>query len=147
MGLNEATEATEKVLKVSPDHGHPSSLWGTPPRSDAAADRPYVTPEDFNLSRSLTQKIYSWTQYFQDMFITEVVGPDDVPDRFDYPPLWEDGADSFEWHRQGNEIVAALREELPEYTVIPAFDGYVYSFNETRRRQGLPRFVPGPRGR
>ncbi|RRO80238.1 hypothetical protein CXF46_10755 [Corynebacterium bovis] len=95
----------------------------------------------------MTQKIYSWTQYFQDMFITEVVGPDDVPDRFDYPPLWEDGADSFEWHRQGNEIVAALREELPEYTVIPAFDGYVYSFNETRRRQGLPRFVPGPRGR
>ena len=129
-----------RKLVLRPEHGHPSSLWGEPPRDESVGIRPYVTEEDFNLSEALTRKLHSWTAYFQDMFVSE-------SSRFDDPPVWRPGSKVEEWNKCGHDIVSALKEELVDYFVEDKFDTYVYSVNECRRRNGLPPFVPGPGGR
>lgn len=136
----EVDRPEKRRLVLRPDHGHPSSLWGEPPRDKVVGVRPYVTAEDFNLSEALKRKLHSWTVYFQERFVSE-------SSQFDDPPVWRPGSKVEEWNMCGHDIVTALEEELVDYSVEAKFDTYVYSVNECRRRNGLPPFVPGSGGR
>lgn len=127
----DSRRANELIIRVYPDHGHPSSLW--PSRKLVIVDRPwqpYVLPSHMGIDDALGQKILAWTDRFQKYFVEEIDG-------FASRPLWRPGIDVFDWYDEGYEIICELRAQFPDVQVKPQFANYVFSVNERRESMGL----------
>ena len=121
------------VIRIYPDHGHPSSLWPSkeliviPPQRFPQA---YVLPSQMGIDDELGEKILAWTDRFQKFFVTEIDG-------FAIRPRWNPGINVFDWYDEGYQIVGKLRAQFPDVHVKPEFAQYVFSVNERRESMGL----------
>ncbi|UJC81897.1 hypothetical protein D4768_21345 [Rhodococcus erythropolis] len=78
----------------------------------------------------LSEKILTWTDRFQNLFVKEIDG-------FASRPQWLPGINVFDWYDEGYQIVYELREKFPAVHVKPQFAQYVFSVNERRESMGL----------
>ena len=118
------------VIRIYPDHGHPSSLWPSCELVISQADQPIVLPSQMGINDELGEKILAWTDRFQKFFVTEIDG-------FAMRPQWNPGINVFDWYDEGYQIVGELRAQFPDVHVKPEFAQYVFSVNERRESMGL----------
>lgn len=119
------------IIKVFPEHGHPSSLWPSPELVKVKTRAPFVLPSELGLNEPDGKRILSWTEDFQGNF-------HDYGTSFDERPTWNEHFDVWAWYTEGYRIVELLSSEFPQAFVKPRFSRYVFATNEIRHNAGLP---------
>lgn len=97
-----------------PEWGNTHSLWANTvphPRTDGFLRGWLPHPEEFGLTDDLGQRLAEWSAQWQDNYLLR-------EDRPDGRPRWRTGFDLAAWVAEGAAIMAALREQLPDYTVV-----------------------------
>lgn len=119
------------VIKIFPEHGHPSSLWPSPELVKAKTRNPYIFPSEIGIKHSVGERIIRWSDDFQNNFI-------EYGTTFDERPTWNESFNVWAWYTEGYRIVEVLDSEFPDVYIKPGFSRYVFSANEIRQNAGLP---------
>lgn len=128
----EAKEShSHRVVRVRPEHGHPSSLWPAEELIIIPSEQPYVLPSQIGIDEDLGRRVLAWTDLFQRFFVEK-------SDNFGSRPSWRPGVNIFDWYDEGYQIVGELRAHFPDVQIRPEFAQYVFSVNERREHMGLP---------
>lgn len=130
-------ENPDRVIRVHPEHGHPSSLWPAEDLIITLTRDPYILPSQIGVGEELGRRILAWTDVFREFF------KEDATD-FSSRPIWHPQLNVFDWYDEGYQIVRELRSHFPDVQIRPEFAQYVFSINERRESLGLlPISAPG----
>lgn len=97
-----------------PEWGNRHSLWANTvpyPRPEGFLRGWLPQPEELGLSGELGRRLAVWSRQWQDNYLLR-------EDRPDGRPRWRAGFDLAAWVSEGEALLAALREELPDYEVV-----------------------------